>query len=250
MTRRLIGPFNRVEGDLEVRIDIEGGAVSQAFVNSPLYRGFERMLAGKDPRDALVYAPRICGICSVSQSVAAARALADAQGLTAPPNGRLATDLVLAAENIADHLTHFYLFFMPDFCRPVYAAEPWYTAAAERFTALSGSAAREVLSARAAFMHVFGILAGKWPHSLAIQPGGSSRAIEQQEQMRLLAILAAFRRFLERTLSPRRSRRLSPSRLPPPSMPLSTTGKRETSAISSGSPAPFASTGWGGAATA
>jgi hydrogenase large subunit len=200
VTRRLIGPFNRVEGDLEVKIDIDGGAVSQAFVNSPLYRGFERMLAGKDPRDALVYAPRICGICSISQSVAAARALADAQGLAPPPNGRLATDLVLAAENVADHLTHFYLFFMPDFCRPVYAAEPWHRAAAERFAALSGSAAREVLTARAAFMHVFGILAGKWPHSLAIQPGGSSRAIEQQEQMRLLAILASFRRFLERTL--------------------------------------------------
>ncbi|KAB2866409.1 MAG: nickel-dependent hydrogenase large subunit, partial [Bauldia sp.] len=200
MTVRLIGPFNRVEGDLEVKIDIADGAVRAAWVNSPLYRGFERILGGKDPRDALVYAPRICGICSISQSVAAARALADAQGLAPPPNGRLATDLVLAAENTADHLTHFYLFFMPDFCRATYAAEPWHATAAERFAAMSGSAAREVLVARAEFMHLFGILAGKWPHSLAIQPGGSSRAIERQEQMRLLAILASFRRFLEHTL--------------------------------------------------
>ena len=62
-----------------------------------------------------------CGICSVSQSVAAARALADAAGLVPPPNGRIATDLMLATENLADHLTHFYLFFMPDFARPAYA---------------------------------------------------------------------------------------------------------------------------------
>ena len=75
MSRLIVGPFNRVEGDLEVKLDIQDGAVRQAQVVSPLYRGFERILAGKAPFDALVYAPRICGICSVSQSVAAAKAL-------------------------------------------------------------------------------------------------------------------------------------------------------------------------------
>ena len=72
MSRRVVGPFNRVEGDLEVHLDIDGDRVRDAWVVSPLYRGFEQMLHGKDPRDALVYTPRICGICSVSQSVAAA----------------------------------------------------------------------------------------------------------------------------------------------------------------------------------
>jgi Ni,Fe-hydrogenase I large subunit len=43
-----------------------------------MYRGFEQILQGKHPLDALVYVPRICGICSVTQSVAAARALAAA----------------------------------------------------------------------------------------------------------------------------------------------------------------------------
>ena len=64
-TRRriVVGPFNRVEGDLEVTLDIDDGRVAAAYVNAPLYRGFEQILAGKDPRDALVIAPRICGIC-------------------------------------------------------------------------------------------------------------------------------------------------------------------------------------------
>lgn len=52
MTRRVMGPFNRVEGDLEVQLDIADGRVRNAWVTSPLYRGFERMLVGKDPRDA------------------------------------------------------------------------------------------------------------------------------------------------------------------------------------------------------
>lgn len=200
MSRRVVGPFNRVEGDLEVQLDIEDGRVADAHVVSPLYRGFEQMLQGRDPYDALVYVPRICGICSVSQSVAAANALAALQGVRPPPNGELATNLILGNENVADHLTHFYLFFMPDFAREVYREQPWHAAAQARFQAIEGTAAREVLPARAQFLHLMGLLAGKWPHSLALQPGGTTRAVEAQEQARLLGILYAFRRFLEHTL--------------------------------------------------
>jgi Ni,Fe-hydrogenase I large subunit len=71
--------------------------------------------------DALMFAPRICGICSVSQSMAAASALADAMGLAPAPNGRITRNLAQAVENVADHFTHFYLFFMPDFARAEYA---------------------------------------------------------------------------------------------------------------------------------
>jgi hydrogenase large subunit len=197
MSRRIVGPFNRVEGDLEVQLEIEDGRVADAWVTSSLYRGFEQMLQGKAPLDALVYVPRICGICSVAQSVAAASALADLQGLQSPPNGELATNLILACENLADHLTHFYLFFMPDFARPVYGDELWFPAAQARFKAMEGSAARAMLPARAEFMHLMGLLAGKWPHSLALQPGGVTRAVEMQEKMRILSILYGFRQFLE-----------------------------------------------------
>jgi hydrogenase large subunit len=200
MSRRVVGPFNRVEGDLEVQLEIGEGQVSDAWVVSPLYRGFEAILHGKDPRDALVYTPRICGICSVSQSVAAAAALADAQGLAMPRNGELAVNLVLANENVADHLTHFYLFFMPDFARGIYSDEAWYPLVHRRFLAVSGSAVKQVLPARADWLHLMGLLAGKWPHSLSLQPGGSTRAVEVQEQVRILAIIYAFRQFLESTL--------------------------------------------------
>ncbi len=199
-TRRILGPFNRVEGDLEVQVEIDEGRIESAWVNSPLYRGFEQILVGKDPRDALVITPRICGICSVSQSVAAARALADAQGIEQTPNGLLATNLILACENVADHLSHFYLFFMPDFARSDYADHAWHRDAAERFVAQKGSASRDMLPARSEWMHITGLLAGKWPHSLALQPGGTTRAIEPREKLRLQSIVAGFRRFLETTL--------------------------------------------------
>ena len=200
MSRRVVGPFNRVEGDLEVTLDIESGRVRTAYVNSPMYRGFEQILAGKHPMDAMVFVPRICGICSVAQSAAAAQALAQGMGIQPPQNGRLAATLTLAAENLADHLSHFYLFFMPDFARDGYRDRAWFAETQSRFKSVSGSATAEVLPVRAKFMNVMGYLAGRWPHTLSLQPGGSSRALEEADKLRLKILLAEFRGFLERTL--------------------------------------------------
>lgn len=200
MSRLIVGPFNRVEGDLEVRLEVIDGRVESAHVNATMYRGFEQLLQQKPAHDALIYVPRICGICSVSQSVAAARALADAIGATPPQNGMLATNLMLATENMADHLTHFYLFFMPDFARAHYAQQAWHGAVADRFTAQQGRHARLALAARQRWFMLLGTLGGKWPHTQSIQPGGSSRAIDSAERLRLLALVREMRAFLEQTL--------------------------------------------------
>jgi len=132
--------------------------------------------------------------------MAAASALADAMGLRAAPNGRITRNLAHAVENVADHFTHFYLFFMPDFARAEYAGRAWHERAAERFRAVRGSAAGAILPARTAFLSAMATLAGKWPHSLAIQPGGVARALEASEKIRLFALLRDFRRHVETVL--------------------------------------------------
>ncbi len=167
MTRLVVGPFNRVEGDLEVRLEVRDGAVASAEVTAPLYRGFEAMLLGRDPLDALFIVPRICGICSVSQSVAASRALADLAGAAPPANGAHAINLMLACENLADHLAHFYLFFMPDFTRAAYAGRPWFDEAQRRFAAPGGTHRAAAVAARQRWFTLMGTLGGKWPHIAA-----------------------------------------------------------------------------------
>lgn len=200
MTRLLVGPFNRVEGDLEVRLDVADGRVREAFVTATMYRGFEQILPGRAPGDALTIVPRICGICSLSQSVAAARALQALAGVAPPPNGVHAVNVMSAVENLADHLTHFYLFFMPDFAREVYASRPWHAEAVRRFTAGSGEHARRALAARQRWFTVMGTLGGRWPMSGSVVPGGSARAIDASERLRLIALVHEFRAFLEDTL--------------------------------------------------
>jgi hydrogenase large subunit len=132
--------------------------------------------------------------------VAAARALASLAGVEPPPNGRIATDLLLATENLADHLTHFYLFFMPDFARPAYAGRAWQGEAAARFGAGRGHASAAAIAARQRWMELMGTLGGRWPHTGSLQPGGSARAIEAAERLRLRARVAEMRRFLEEQL--------------------------------------------------
>ncbi len=200
MSTRIIGPFNRVEGDLEVHLEIENERVQSAQVSASLYRGFEHILLGRPAFDAITITPRICGICSVSQSVVTAAALSDALGVRPSTNGQLGINLVHAAENLADHLTHFYLFFMPDFARPAYADKPWFAKTQRRFQAQAGLGAKELLAARARLLNITGILAGKWPHTLAVQPGGLTRSLDEGGKMRLLSVLADVRAFLQETL--------------------------------------------------
>ncbi len=199
MTTRslIVGPFNRVEGDLEIRLDVADGHVAAAYANAPLFRGFEMMMLGKNPMDALTITPRICGICSISQSSAASAALGSLAGDAQAPQGALVSAILHGVENLCDHLTHFNLFFCADFARPAYAGRVWHDRAVARFTAMQGSAARACVEARAQILHIVGLLGGKWPHTLAIQPGGATRAPSTRDKIRMSSTLTAFRRYLE-----------------------------------------------------
>jgi hypothetical protein len=76
LSRRLIQlDMNRVEGDFQIKLQVEPNTVTDAWCVGSMYRGYEEILVGREPSDALVIAPRICGICSTSQLYAATLAL-------------------------------------------------------------------------------------------------------------------------------------------------------------------------------
>ncbi len=108
-------------------------------------------------------------------------------------------NLILAAENLADHLSHFYLFFMPDFARAGYAARHWHAGAAQRFRAVQGTATTEALPARAGLLSLMGILAGKCPIPWPSSPV-AARGRWSGPRPRLFVALREFRLFLERRL--------------------------------------------------
>ncbi len=108
MTHVVVDPISRIEGHLRIEAEVDGGAVTQAWSSSTMFRGVELILEGRDPRDAWAFTQRICGVCTTVHAIASIRAVEHAIGAMPPPNARILRNLVMAAQNVHDHVIHFY----------------------------------------------------------------------------------------------------------------------------------------------
>ena len=191
--------LNRVEGDMEVRLELEGNTVTDAWCVGTMFRGFEQILAGRDPGDALVIAPRICGICSTSQLYAAASALETAYGLPIAPNGTRIRNLCLMAESVMSDARHTFLMFTPDFCNPAYSAHPLYPRVNELFEPpFKGRLARETVEHSKRILAVVIAFGGQWPHSTYMMPGGVTCALDETKLAECAEAIDAYSEWYER----------------------------------------------------
>jgi len=60
--RIVIDPITRIEGHLRIEVQVENGRVTDAWSAAMMFRGLEIVLQGRDPRDAWLFAQRICGV--------------------------------------------------------------------------------------------------------------------------------------------------------------------------------------------
>jgi Ni,Fe-hydrogenase I large subunit len=108
MTRIAIDPVTRIEGHLRIEVEVQGGVVTDAWSSGTMFRGIELILKDRDPRDAWVFAQRICGVCTTVHALSSVRAVEDALGITIPENARLLRHLIAGAQLVQDHVVHFY----------------------------------------------------------------------------------------------------------------------------------------------
>jgi len=108
MTHIVVDPVTRIEGHLRVEAEVDGGMVTEAWSSSTMFRGIELILRGRDPRDAWVFAQRICGVCTTVHAIASIRAVENAIGAVPPLNARLLRNIIMAAQVVHDHVVHFY----------------------------------------------------------------------------------------------------------------------------------------------
>ncbi|KJS83463.1 MAG: hypothetical protein JM58_12630 [Peptococcaceae bacterium BICA1-8] len=117
MVRKKILPLTRIHEPMEVEVEVNNGQVTDAWVSSTLFRGFELMLENRDPRDTAIYSQRICGICSTAHAIAGTLALEEAYKVDPTPNGFLIRNLIVGADFLQNHLRQFYLLALPDYAR-------------------------------------------------------------------------------------------------------------------------------------
>ena len=107
-THITVDPITRIEGHLRVDVEVDGGVVKKAWSSGQMFRGIERILEGRDPREAWVFTQRFCGVCTTVHAIASVRAVENALKLEIPKNAQFIRNLIIAAHAMHDHIVHFY----------------------------------------------------------------------------------------------------------------------------------------------
>jgi len=108
MGKVIIDPVTRIEGHLKVEVEVTNGVITDAKSIGTMFRGFEPLLRGRDPRDATYVTERTCGVCAGSHGLASSLCLDQAFGAKVPAGGRLIRNLMIGAMWLHDHPLHFY----------------------------------------------------------------------------------------------------------------------------------------------
>ncbi|MBA3305187.1 MAG: nickel-dependent hydrogenase large subunit [Thermoleophilaceae bacterium] len=217
-------PVTRVAGALafQTAVDVEDGRVVDASALATMFRGYENILEGRDPRDAIFVSSRACGVCGGVHATASALALEMAFGIQPPPMGIVARNLLVATEYLYDQPTHLFTRVGPDFSEPVVREtnpELWaraqQTAAPGQgthgfalisdlmtaMTPFSGKLYAEALVMSRRAREAYVLIGGKYPHPQTIVPGGISAGIDTQDTQNMLWRVTEFLDYSQKVVA-------------------------------------------------
>ncbi|MCJ7693268.1 MAG: nickel-dependent hydrogenase large subunit [Sedimentisphaerales bacterium] len=208
-----IDPITRIEGHMAIEAVIDEGVVKEAKSAGTLFRGFEIILQGRDPRDANRLTQRICGVCPTAHATASAFCIEEAFALTdkIPDNAKFIRALILGSNFLQSHILHFYHLAALDYVDAVGAVGnlspfvPRY----EGDYRVSGEANAELvnhylkaLDIRRKCQEMLSIFGGKMPHNVGIVPGGVTVKPTEDKITNFLWRLKEICDFIENTYIP------------------------------------------------
>lgn len=188
-------PVTRVAGALAFHstVDLKQRKVLDTSSMATLFRGYEVILRGRDPRDAAFISSRTCGVCGGVHSTASALSVEMALDIRPPPMGILIRNLLLSCEYLYDNPLHLFVLAGPDFSEALVRdtnPEVWEQAVAAPakyshmhgyptigaimtdLNPLTGKLYLEALEMTRVAREAYVLLGGKYPHPETIIPGG------------------------------------------------------------------------------
>ena len=181
-----INPVTRIEGHAKISILLGAdGKVSDAQFHVNEFRGFEKFCEGRLFTEMPVLTPRICGICPVSHTVAAAKACDDIMAVTPPPAADMQRRLLHHGQLISSHALSFFHLSSPDLLLG-WDSDP----AARNVLGVAGKFPE--LAVKGIRLRKFGQeiserFTGKKIHTAGIVPGGVANPIKKEDRDALLA---------------------------------------------------------------
>ncbi len=188
--------LNRVEGEITLKLIWENDVIKDAFIIAPNFRGFEFILEGKPPLDALVITPRICGICGHAHLMASTFALEQiyksaGYKLEISEKARLIRNITLACEIIQNHIRWFYIFVYPDFLSLENKVS------LKDFEPIKGKKWRKAVDFSSKIVKIISIFGGQWPHTSYSLPGGVMCEPTNMEIVSAVGIVDEVLRYFE-----------------------------------------------------
>jgi len=212
-TKIKIDPITRIEGHMAIEAVVDDGVVKDAKSVGTLFRGFEIILQGRDPRDANQLTQRICGVCPIAHATASALCLDDAFGLKdkVPDNGKIIRALIFGSNFLQSHILHFYHLAALDYVDAVGVVGDLapFVPRYEGDYRVSGKANAELvnhylkaLDMRRKCHQMLSILGGKMPHVVGIVPGGATEKPTEDKITNFLWRLNEIREFIDNVYIP------------------------------------------------
>ena len=194
-------PVTRVAGALAFHsvVDLKNREVLSTNSMATLFRGYEIILKGRDPRDASYISSRACGVCGGVHATVSALAMEMALGITPPPLGVVVRNLLLSLEYLYDHPLHLFLLAGPDYSEQmVTLTNPSLFQKAQKTPAkfeemhgystigeimhdlnpLTGKLYVEALHMTRVAREAYVLIGGKYPHPQTVVPGGVAVTID------------------------------------------------------------------------
>jgi sulfhydrogenase subunit alpha len=173
----------RVEGHGNIHIGIENGELTECtweVVETP--RFFEAMFRGLSIEMAPLLASRVCGICSISHTLASTRAAEGALNIQPPATARKVRILAKHAETLQSHTLHLFFLVAPDLLDvgsviPVLGTHPEIVQLAAELKSYANRASD--------------LFAGRTTHPMVIQVGGVTQVPRKKQLNDLLVRLEA-----------------------------------------------------------
>ena len=197
MKKIIIDPLTRISGLLKIEVEVENNKIVEARSTGSQFRGFENILQGRNPFDAIRIVPRVCGICSTSHAIASVYAMEEAFNVKPDFNGVVVRDIVHGFELLQNHLRTTYFFAFPDFV-DIQGPNPLSKGGSdteldyrlpEDLTKKINSDYLEAIKYSREAHRAIAVLAGKAPHCHGVWIGGITTNIDifKVDQIRYIA---------------------------------------------------------------
>ena len=188
MKKITLDHITKIEGHARLFIKIKDSTVKKCSLK--IFEGsryFEGIVKGKHYSDLPDITSRICGVCSVSHTVASIKAIENAFGLKVSEQTQLLRELLIIGGVLQSHVLHLYFLVLPDY---------YGCSSAIELAKKDASLVKRALLIKRTANNMVSTIAARDVHPISADIGGFTRLPEQSKLNGLIKDLSLIKDWI------------------------------------------------------